>query len=82
VNQTLEISLLALIIPAAALMVCLYIERRNNVSTGGMLEPSEGPGVRPKFKLIPSREQRLIAKTPTDVLLQVRQRTDTKTLKR
>jgi hypothetical protein len=81
-NQTLEIALLAMIVPAVALMVCLCIERRNNLSTDGIVEPTEGAGARPEFKLVPSREQRHIPKTPTDVLLQVRQRTDTKTLKR
>ena len=82
-NQTLEISLLAMIVlPVIALAGCIHIERDQKAARDRVLEPTEGAGARPEFKLVPSREQRLIPKTPTDILLQVRQRTDTKTLKR
>jgi hypothetical protein len=78
-NQTFEVDLAAMIVPAIALLVCVCLERRNKVSTDGVPEPVEGTGARPKFKLIPSRKQQSTAKTPTDLLLQVRQSTDTKT---
>jgi hypothetical protein len=77
-NQTLKVYLLATIIPAIALVVCVCLERRNKGPADRLLKPTEVAGARPEFKLIPSRKQQLIAKAPTDLLLQVRQGTDTK----
>jgi hypothetical protein len=81
-NQTLEVSLFAMIIPVVALMLCVYLERRNKVSTDGVLELTESASTRPEFKLIAGRKQQLAAKAPTDMPLQERQGADSKKLGR
>ena len=57
-NQTVEISLLSMMVPAIASAVILVLERRSKDSTGEVLEPSKVTVVvQPEIKIIRSRER-------------------------
>jgi len=57
-NQTLEITLLGLIVPALALAVILFLERVRKVAPEAALQPVEGLLVTPaKIKILPKRKR-------------------------